>query len=111
MSNRDPLLDQINLVAYRLLLFVVLGLAQVATLWLWFWTHFKDWTFLEAARYVVNAWPLSLDMFPSVMAMAAVWIGFANTAVLYLLLGRWWKKRSDVLHRRGSRLSDEREEV
>ncbi|MFA7270366.1 MAG: hypothetical protein WC073_13570 [Sterolibacterium sp.] len=108
--NHDPLLHHISLIARRILLFFMLSAAQAIVLWLWLYLNFNDWTFIETVRHMANVWPLSLDVFASVMGMAAVWIGVADTAVLYLLLGRWWKRRADVLHQRGSRFIDAREE-
>jgi len=108
--NHDPLLHHLGLITRRALLFFILSAAQAITLWLWLWLHFNDWTFVETVRYMSTVWPLSLNAFASVMGMAAVWIGCADTAVLYLLLGRWWKRRADVLHHRGSRFIDAREE-
>lgn len=108
--NHDPLLQHIGIVLQRSILFLILSLAQAVVCWLWFWAHFKQWSLVEATRHLANAWPLSLDAFSSVQAMGMVWIGVANSAILYLALGRWWKRRADVLHRRGSRVVDQREE-
>ncbi len=103
---RDPILHALGVIINRTLLFIGLSLAQAIELWLWFWMHFKHWSLLEAVRAVAEAWPLSFDVFASVVAMAVVWIGIANSAILYLALGRWWQSRGDVMHRRGSRLEE-----
>ena len=104
----DPILHHVGVVLHRTLLFVLLSAAQAIALWLCFWTHFKSQTLLEAARYLADAWPMSMDSFVSVQAMGMLWISCADTAILYLLIGHWWTRRADVLHRRGSRFADER---
>lgn len=109
--NRDPLLTDLGIIINRLFLFGMFSAAQAVALWLWFWMHFKALTLLEAARHLRYAWPMSLDAFGSVQAMGMLWIGCANTGILFLLLGRWWHHRADVLHRRGGRFSDERGEA
>lgn len=108
--SRDPLLRHLGIIINRSILFVVISLAQAIALWLWFWTRFENWTIWQVLRYAANAWPLSAEVFPSVMALGVLWIGLADTAIVYLLLGRWWRRRADVLHRRGSRFIDQREE-
>lgn len=86
--NHDPVLHQISLVVHRSLLFVLFSLAQALALWLWLWTTFEHWTFLKALRGVADVWPLTTEVFASVMAIGVLWIGCANTAVVYLMLGR-----------------------
>lgn len=106
----DPLLHYLKLLFQRTLFFVILALLQGLGLWLWLWMHFEVKSMLEALGLLGIAWPLSLDSFHSVLAMGMLWIGAGNTALLYCLLGHWWNRRADVLHRRGSRFFDEREE-
>ena len=106
--TRDPLLHHFSMLLRRTLIFIVLSLAQSLALWLWLWPHFYDVSVLDAARFLGAAWPVTLDSFYSVQAAGMLWVGCADTAILYLLLGRWWWRRADVMHRRGSRFIDER---
>lgn len=110
MKSRDALAEEVGLLINRTALFILISLSQAFALWLSFWMHFENWTLAHTVLYVANVWPLSLDVFASVVGMAVAWVGIANTAIIYLMLGRWWKRRADVLHRRGSRFVDEREE-
>ncbi len=105
----DPIFDAMYVNGRRFLWFVVLAAGQATALWLRFWMHFKHLTLWESCSFITSAWPLSLDDFPSFVAMAFVWVGIANTSIIYLLLGRWWKKRAEVLHRRGTIFVDQRE--
>lgn len=106
----DPLLNHIGIVLRRSAIFVALVALQLFGLWVWFWAHFQRAGVEQAFRLFVEAWPLDSGKIAAVLAIGLLWIGCANTAIIYLLLGRWWKKRADVLHRRGSRFVDQREE-
>ena len=106
----DPLLSHMGVLLRRSTIFVALVAVQMFALWVWFWMHFQHAGFQEAARLLVEAWPLDSGKIAAALALALLWTGCANTAIIYLVLGRWWKKRADILHRRGSRFVDEREE-
>ena len=105
----DPMVTHIHNIGRRGIIFAALTIAQTSALWVWLWMTFKEMNVIEAVRVVAEAWPVHLDKFSSVALVACAWIAFGNTSMLYLLLGRWWQKRADVLHRRGSRFVDERE--
>lgn len=102
----DPIIDHFSIWFRRTLLFVVLALLQAIVLSLWvllvefrvtsnnlqFWLH-AAWTSTDENKL------------PAVIMYGALTIGILSTSVIYLLIGKWWKKRGDV-HRRGARFGE-----
>ena len=109
MNRLDPILNELLMLAQRALLFIALALVHALGLWMWFWMHFEAKTFLSTLEHLGKTLPMPLDSFASVQMIGMLWIGSADTAVLFLLLGRWWQRRADVLLRRGTRYVDDRD--
>jgi len=84
--TRDPLLHHFSMLLRRTLIFIVLSLAQSLALWLWLWPHFYDVSVLDAARFLAPPGPSRWTRFTASQAAGMVWVGCADTAILYLLL-------------------------
>jgi hypothetical protein len=106
MSVRDPILERLGLIYQRTLLFVILFIVQSIAIWVLFWTEYGDTWFAALVR-LWNDWPFPPITFDSIQAVPLFWIGFLQTFLIYREAGRWWKKKTEISHRRGSRFTDE----
>jgi len=105
--STDPILDLFGLVFRRAMLFIALSLLQAAALWLWLLTAEFGVARGDLTFWLRVAWtPPEGNMLAAVITYGCLVIGLLNTSVVYLLIGKWWKRRGDVHHRRGARLED-----
>lgn len=108
-SDDDPIITHFKVQGWRGVYFIGAATVQAICLWAWFWLHFepeRGWR--GPINHLPDAWPLDSGTLPAVLALAFLWIGVANTGLAFLLTGRWWQHRAEVLHRRGSRFIDQR---
>ena len=105
----DPVVDYLEMWAWRAVMFVGLSVAQALALWMWFWMEFEHSTTREAIGLLFGAWPFDTQTLQGLMEIFLLWLGAANTLALYQAMGGWWRRRAEVLHRRGSRFFDNRE--
>lgn len=104
--NRDPIVEHLSMWLQRLVWFLVLSLLQATALWLWVLLSKFDVDRDGLMLWLKLAWtPVNNNPLPQVMVAGALIIGHLNTSVVYLLIGKWWKKRGDV-HQRGARFDD-----
>lgn len=103
--SRDPILDTISIAFYRCLLFILLSVVFAAILWCWLLMNQFDVSVRDLIDWVRAAWTPNGKKVPLVFACGSLTIGILTTSVVYLLIGRWWKKRGDV-HRRGARFEE-----
>lgn len=109
MTHPDPLINDLEILFRRLVIFISLTLCQAVLIWIWFWVHYKNWTIAHSLRNLSNVWPLSIEVLPSAVGITILWITASNSSIAFFVLGRWWNRRSNVFHRRGGRFVDERE--
>jgi len=105
----DPILDQFSIWFRRAMLFLVLSLIIAMAIWLWVLLAELNLTSGDLPFWLKNAWTPSISgsKLPAIILCGALTIGVLSASVLYLIIGKWWKKRGDV-HHRGARF-DERE--
>lgn len=102
----DPIIDHFAIWFRRTFLFLVLSLLQAIALSLWvilveFGVTSNDLQFWLRAAWASKAG----NKLPAIILYGSLTIGILTTTVVYLLIGRWWKKRGDV-HRRGARFGE-----
>lgn len=105
--SQDPIIETFNIAFRRCLLFVLLSLLLAAILWCWLLKSQFDVPARDLIDWARATWSPTGKKVLFVFACGSLTIGTLTTTVVYLLIGRWWKKRGDV-HRRGARF-DERE--
>jgi hypothetical protein len=95
----DPIIDLLALFLKRLVLFLILTALIGLALWLWILMAEFDVAFHDLGVWWHEGWTPVSHKLPVVMLRGALTIGFLTTGVVYLLIGKWWKKRGDVYHR------------
>ncbi|MFP6557366.1 hypothetical protein WJ542_03345 [Paraburkholderia sp. B3] len=103
----DPLIQQVHTILLRVVHFVVFVLVQSVLLWVVCWQQLGD-SWLDALIRLSSVWPLSFESVNSLLAMLIAWTSVLQTTILFLIIGRWWARKANVVHRRGSRFIDER---
>ncbi|ASV97584.1 hypothetical protein [Paraburkholderia aromaticivorans] len=103
----DPLMQQVHTILVRVVYFVAFALVQSVLLWVACWQQLGD-SWLDALIRLSGVWPLSPGSINSLLAMLIVWASVLQTTILFLIIGRWWARKTNVMHRRGSRFIDER---
>lgn len=102
----DPIIDHFAIWFRRTLLFIVLSLLQAIALSLWVLVIELHVTSNDLQLWLRAAWsPTIGNKLPAVILYGSMSIGILTTSVVYLLIGKWWKKRGDV-HRRGARFNE-----
>ena len=105
--RNDPILDRFGIWLHRFVLFILLALLQATALWLWallakFHVEWRDLLFwLKAGWAHQEGHELA-----AIMLDGTLTIGILSTGILYLLIGKWWKKHGSVHHLRGARLDN-----
>lgn len=105
----DAIMQYFVVLVWRAVYFVGATVGQALSLRVWFWMRLqpeRGWRW--PLNHMGEAWPLDAGSLPSVLADAALWIGSANTTIVFLGIAMWWRHRADVMYRRGSRFIDER---
>ena len=100
--SHDPILDSIDVIAHRALVFVLLSVFQAILLFWWFLTCVNGIEYTDLIPW------LDEDGVPGRSLITIFWyfliVGVFNTSVVYLTIGVWWKRRADVHHYRGAHL-------
>lgn len=105
--RHDPILHKIGVGVHRAILFAM-GAALIAVmLWLAVMTQCLDIPFKDLQKWAAAAWPPVTSKAAAALLWQPVAIGVLTMAVIYLLIGKWWKNHADVQrHHRGARLDD-----
>lgn len=104
---QDPVVQQVHTFLMRVVYFVALVLLQSMLLWVACWQQLGD-SWLNALVRLPRIWPPSLASGNSLLGLLIVWVSVLQTTILNLIIGRRWVRKTNVMHHRGSRFSDER---
>lgn len=107
MSSSDPIISLFIIVLRRVLIFAVLSVLLGLLIWYWLLTSKFDVDASGLLIWVRVAWHPIGSKVPAVFLYGALTIGTLTTTVIYLLIGRWWKKRANVTQHRGARLDNQ----
>jgi hypothetical protein len=105
--TRDPIIALFVVVLRRVMIFLILALLLSLSVWCWVLTSPLDVPVRELLGWLRHAWSPVGDKVPAVLLCGSLVIGTLSMSVIYLLVGKWWKKRASVQHQhRGARLDD-----
>lgn len=99
----DPIIGLFSIVFRRAMLFILLSASLACGLWCWLLISRFNVPVHDLIDWVRAGWTPTDSKVPAVFLSGALTIGVLTTSVIFLLIGKWWKKRGDV-HRRGARL-------
>lgn len=106
MSSSDPILSLIFMALRRFLLFVFLSVLIAFLVWYWLLTSQFGVVVDGLMTWLRSACSPVSSKVPAVFLWGALTIGTLSTSVIYLLIGRWWKKRATVQQYRGAQIDE-----
>ncbi|MDE3010841.1 MAG: hypothetical protein KGI67_08140 [Pseudomonadota bacterium] len=104
----DPVMDYLEMWVWRIVMLIGLSLLQALVLWLLLWNQLDQASIRSSLVLLFSAWPFNTHTLQGWIEIGLLWIGIGNTVNLYQWIGKWWRRRADILHRRGGRFIDER---
>lgn len=125
--NRDPIVSALSIRLHRLIAYF--GISFLVTLLIWaalllsIWGppiighHGVGWRVVVAFYRDLAIWlgkatwsalPAASDRGMAILWWGCVVLGCSLTLNLFLVIGRWWRRRSEVVFRRGARMLDTR---
>lgn len=107
LLTRDPILTALHLLIQRVIMFLVLCLLMSASVFVTVLCTVFDRTWRDVWTHLRAAWPPAADDLHALLLWGSVVVGVLLTTIVYLLGALWWDDRSTV-HRRGTRLIDNR---
>lgn len=105
----DPIVDLFVVFIRRLLYFIIMSVLIASLVWFLVLTKKLGVPDKELATWLSEGWSPVKSIVPEVFFIGALIIGTLSTCVIYLIVGRWWKKRATVRHHRGGRIEDSEE--
>jgi hypothetical protein len=127
MNPRDPIVNTLGIWASRVLNYFLISLGVSLLLWLMLLLALSgqpiigpnalDWrviainlweTVTGLALTTWSALPPASNPTTAILLRGCALLGCSLTLNLFLLIGRWWRRRSEVVFRRGARILDAR---
>ena len=125
--NRDPIVSALSIRLGRIVRYVFLSFFVALLLWvallLSIWgppsvdhhvtglrdivTYYRDLA-IWLGKATWSALPTAGDRGMAILLWGCVALGCSLTLNLFLVIGRWWRRRSEVVFRRGARMLDTR---
>ena len=98
--SHDPILDSIDVIAHRTLVFILISIFQAIVFGWFVLCVYGGLDFDNFIPWIENRSDRTLAIFVVLFLL----FGTSSTAMIYLIIGNWWKKRINVPHYRGARL-------
>lgn len=107
LLTKDPILTAMQLRLQRLVVLLVLSVVVGLTIFSAVITQYFDLTWRDIWLHLRSAWPPADGALHELLLWGSAIIGVLVVIVIYLLTALWWRDTGAV-HRRGTRLIDNR---